>query len=615
MINITSRKAKRLYQAEFSRQMAILQNTFVKEVRPLLGRQFFNAANLVQNGVLIQGVNHAVDLGRRRWMELFQKHYKRVASTFSKKTFNIIDRAQKSYELFEQPSLYLEWQREFKGPKDEFWGSINKWANTQAAQKIRLIQQTTKDSIATVIHKGMQEGESHRNIAKRIRKTSAAINPHRARTIALTETHSAAVKSVDVSVASTRIEMEREWVSAKDMRTRRPDKNNIWNHYGNFPLGANGEKVAQDGKFVGTGQALDHPGDPKGSPGNTILCRCVLIYHSVKVQDKLKPYVPEVGPIKLPKPDFKPTFGDWGGKGGINDEGDFVWKNPSQTAKFVDKVVNDLPNHKYGKINPIPRVKYQKLTAAQKEIFDTKNWEIIDAPLDEIVSHQDWIRPLDLVKMTSVDITTLSIEERLPTAVRMINGKIRIVDGNHRAALNLILDEPLQVRLLNSKLPTAKPVVPKWKPTMTEKEVAVWAKDSSFKENIFHGTTADAVEAIKKEGFKYETIGNRTDAGILGKGFYFADDVTVANSYATYSDSLTIRINVKNPLSDEKIFSSLRKEVKESVKIKLGRTPTLSEFSKELADEVQRQGYDAIIYGDGAQVAVFDSKNIAVVIK
>ena len=179
-------------------------------------------------------------------------------------------------------------------------------------------------------------------------------------------------------------------------------------------------------------------------------------------KERIKPHEPqEVIFEELPKPDFKPTLGDWGGKGGVNDEGDFVWENPSRTAKFVDEVVMGLPNHKYGKVNPIPRVEYQKLTAAQKEILDTKKWVIVDAPLDKIVSHQEWVRPLDLVRMTSIDPATLSIEERLPTAVRMIGGKIRIVDGNHRAALNLILDEPLQVRLLNPKLPGLKPVVPK----------------------------------------------------------------------------------------------------------------------------------------------------------
>jgi len=283
--------------------MNIVENTFFKEIRPLLGRQFFNAAQLVQQGVGIEGVNHAVDLGRRRLIAIFKKHYKRVATVFSRRAYQIFEESKKS--IYPDSYKQIDFAIELKGPKDEFWNSIGKWSTTEAAKKIRKIQRTTKGVIARVIHKGMQEGESHLDIAKRIRKTSAAINPHRSRTIALTETHGAAVKAVDTAVASTRIEMEREWISAKDDRTRTRDKSNRFEHFRSFPNGADGEKVAQDGKFVGTGQALDYPGDSKGSAGNVILCRCVLIYHTVKRTEQLKPHEPERIPSFIPARNIK----------------------------------------------------------------------------------------------------------------------------------------------------------------------------------------------------------------------------------------------------------------------------------------------------------------------
>lgn len=262
MINITDRRARKLYQAEFERRMVGLENVFMRELRPLLGRQFFNAASLMQAGVGIEGIDHAVDLGRERLIGIFRRHYRRVSTSFSKKAYSIIEQSQKSIAV-----------PELKGPKDEFWNAVDRWASTQAAMKIRRIQKTTKKTIAGVIRKGMEEGESHREIAKRIRKTSRRINPHRSRTIALTETHTAAVKSVDVAVASTRIEMEREWLSAKDDRTRRRGRGDSFEHFRSFPSGPDGERVAQDGRFVGTGEALDYPGDPKGSAANVIRCR------------------------------------------------------------------------------------------------------------------------------------------------------------------------------------------------------------------------------------------------------------------------------------------------------------------------------------------------------
>ncbi len=273
MINITNVRAKRLYVAEFDRHMTVLENTFIREIRPLLGRQFFNSASLVQQGVGIEGVSHAVDLGRRRLIDIFQRHYKRVAASFSRKAYKIFEESQKK-EAYYQGGEWVELlPSEMKTPKDEFWLSMNKWSRRQGAQKIRGIQDTTKNTIAKIIRRGQSDGESHREIAKRIRKTSAAINPHRSRTIALTETHTAAVKSVDVAVASTRIEMEREWVSAKDDRTRTRGRHNPWEHFKSFKNGgADGEKVAQDGLFKGTGQALRFPGDPRGSAGNVIRC-------------------------------------------------------------------------------------------------------------------------------------------------------------------------------------------------------------------------------------------------------------------------------------------------------------------------------------------------------
>ena len=571
MINITNNRARVLYQAEFERQMNVLENTFFKEIRPLLGRQFFNAANLIQNGVALEGVNHAVDLGRRRLIVIMFNHYKRVAVVFSRKAYAIIERAQKRMEM---PSeIQSDFPLELKTPKEEFWTAINKWARVEAAQKIRKVQDTTKKVIAGVIHKGMQDGESHVEIAKRLRKTSQAINPYRAKTIALTETHGAAVKSVDAAIASTRIEMEREWVSARDKRTRRRGGGGAFEHYATYPNGPNGERVSQDGEFIGTGQAMRYPGDSRGSAGNVVRCRCVLLYHSVKVTDKLKPHEPLSVEDEL--------YGEVIGKGGPG-----VGKPLNFYIGSAEKSIG------------------VEIEAGKTEFWFTSNKQVAKNYGPNI--HKAQLRmknPKILRKVIHDDeLEDVVKAARLSKHDGLIAQRVR--DNNIEHVTAVVFD-PKQI-----KLPAVK-----WKPTMTEKEAAIWNADSTFKANAYHGTTIDAANAIKKEGFKYAKIGNRTDAGILGKAFYFADDVTVANSYAVYSDSLVIKINVKNPLSDEKIFSDLRKAVKEKVKIKLGKTPTLSEFSKELANEVQRRGYDAIIYGDGAQIAVFNPKNIVVITK
>lgn len=58
------------------------------------------------------------------------------------------------------------------------------------------------------------------------------------------------------------------WLSALDERTRQPPESEF-NHWE-----AHGEEVPIDEPFTKTGEDLMYPGDPDGSPGNIINCRC-----------------------------------------------------------------------------------------------------------------------------------------------------------------------------------------------------------------------------------------------------------------------------------------------------------------------------------------------------
>jgi len=264
MINITNSKQRARHIAEMGRLMDTLDAVGVKEFKPLINGQFIAVAKAIEQGMI--GIDFLIDDYHARILDMFQRHYRRTATLFNRKATEALEGTSKSFVYYDS-----------KSPKDEFWNALNSWIEIYGAQKVTQIQNTTKKIIADIIKKGMSEGLSNRDIAKKLRITGKITSNSRAMRIVRTETHTAAVKAVDESVASTRVKFEREWATARDERVRRPDKWNKWDH-----VGADGERTSQDGKFMKTGEALDFPGDPKGSAGNIIHCRCVLLYHAIR---------------------------------------------------------------------------------------------------------------------------------------------------------------------------------------------------------------------------------------------------------------------------------------------------------------------------------------------
>lgn len=79
----------------------------------------------------------------------------------------------------------------------------------------------------------------------------------------------------------------REWYATPDDRTRGPDSPQSPSNYDHRVGAAFGQEplIAKMGEpFIIGGEALMYPGDPAGSPGNTISCRCTIL-----------PVIPEEG--------------------------------------------------------------------------------------------------------------------------------------------------------------------------------------------------------------------------------------------------------------------------------------------------------------------------------
>ncbi len=253
MIDLTDKQDILRYHVRMERMMQALERTHTKENYKLLHEQFINVSKALEHGQTM--FNYRIDQSTGKWNLNLRNQYKRAATLFNKEAFKHLGIKGTS----------------IKSPLDEFWREFNIWSVQIAATKVMYIQTATKNQIAKIISKYMGEGLSHRDIAKKIEKTSKTINKTRALRIARTETHTAAVRSVHGSVRSTRIEYEKQWSHSADERVR----SDLFNHRID-------ERVSMEAMFKGTGETLQYPGDPSGSAGNIINCRCIVIYHRVR---------------------------------------------------------------------------------------------------------------------------------------------------------------------------------------------------------------------------------------------------------------------------------------------------------------------------------------------
>lgn len=160
---------------------------------------------------------------------------------------------------------------------DEFFQrlALEYVAQEAMRQRIAMVTETTRNQIIAQITKGQEEGLSVEEIAKLISEQLPRISRIRGALIARTETHGAANFGANEAAKATGLTLRKEWVSSHDHRTR-----DFLEPIAEFShRAADGQTVGMDQPFMimkrdGTTEALMFPGDPVGSPGNVINCRC-----------------------------------------------------------------------------------------------------------------------------------------------------------------------------------------------------------------------------------------------------------------------------------------------------------------------------------------------------
>jgi len=158
---------------------------------------------------------------------------------------------------------------EVKDTESSFSASIEQYINLVGAERVRLVDATTKRQIASAIADGIAEGENLQQIAKRIRgNTSGKIVRLRSAVIARTEIHSASNVAEAEMIAASGLEsqLQRRWIAVEDDRTR------------STHIAADGQIRPADEPFDVGGAKLMFPGDPTGPAQEIIMCRCAVGY-------------------------------------------------------------------------------------------------------------------------------------------------------------------------------------------------------------------------------------------------------------------------------------------------------------------------------------------------
>lgn len=150
---------------------------------------------------------------------------------------------------------------------DDFEKQLSEFIDYNTGVWVADIDETTRKRLAKVIDNSYNDGLSVEQTGVALRNTVIGMGVYRANLISRTEVHRVAGFANEAVAENMKIDgTVKEWVAIQDARTR--VSHSI----------ASGQRVALEEFFVVGGERLKYPGDPRGSAGNTINCRCASIY-------------------------------------------------------------------------------------------------------------------------------------------------------------------------------------------------------------------------------------------------------------------------------------------------------------------------------------------------
>ncbi len=145
---------------------------------------------------------------------------------------------------------------------------VQDFIGARANQLAGQVTDSTYAAIQQALQDGVANGASIDDLASAVQDVFDVASTSRAKTIARTEVISASNGSASLAAAQlpSDVAAGQEFIATRDDRTRDDHAE------------ADGQVVAMGEPFIVGGEALLYPGDPAGSPENTISCRCTVAF-------------------------------------------------------------------------------------------------------------------------------------------------------------------------------------------------------------------------------------------------------------------------------------------------------------------------------------------------
>ena len=257
-------KQRETYWLKTERLRRGIEDKYFKQIRASITKQFKKFASDVNK----YGVDGARSrLGLELWsselVKIFERMYKETVITFGNATYRVLKiEANQKADTF---GFNRDWTK-----------AVMEFLTNQGFTLVSDITKTTKDKLLSIVDKGVNEGLGVDEIVKIILSDEQlSYSAFRARRIVRTEVMRASNIGAMEGAKAHSFEVDKQWISARDIRTRRIPRNQF-DH-----VALDGIVVDFDETFNSVGKEGEQveamqPGDITQPAGFTINCRCAV---------------------------------------------------------------------------------------------------------------------------------------------------------------------------------------------------------------------------------------------------------------------------------------------------------------------------------------------------